>query len=179
MKCRFLKSAEHLKRHPLGKIPVLTDGGRLLLHESGAIVLYLLERFGAGYTVRTWAYIRMQVTTQFHVPHVDAWFCCIMHGSGMCCFTAGLACKELGALSAMVSSVALSLPAGCGRLQPPQHDAAGRAALLGWAFRGETELCLPLQDYMLHRFLLPPPARKPDIAAAGLQRCVRWQHATD
>jgi Glutathione S-transferase, N-terminal domain len=45
--CRFLKSAEYLKLHPLGKLPVLTDGKELLLHESGAIMLYLLERFGA------------------------------------------------------------------------------------------------------------------------------------
>ena len=71
------------------------------------------------------------------------------------------------------------LRTGRGRLQPPQHDAAGRAALLGWAFRTETELCLPLQDYMLHRFLLPPPARKPDIAAAGLQRWALRQPASE
>jgi hypothetical protein len=71
------------------------------------------------------------------------------------------------------------LPPGGGRLQPPPHDATGRAALLGWAFRAETELCLPLQDYMLHCFLLPPASRKPDVAAAGLQRCVQRQPATD
>lgn len=72
----------------------------------------------------------------------------------------------------------ISLRTGRGRLQPPPHDAAGRAVLLGWCFRAETELCLPLQDYMLHHFLLPPAARKPDIAAAGLQRCARRQPAS-
>lgn len=33
--------------HPLGKLPVIVDGG-LTLAESGAIVQYLLERYGAG-----------------------------------------------------------------------------------------------------------------------------------
>lgn len=43
---RFLKSAEYLRLHPLGKLPLLTDHEALFLHESGAIVLFLLERFG-------------------------------------------------------------------------------------------------------------------------------------
>jgi glutathione S-transferase len=33
--------------HPLGKSPVITDGG-LTVAESGAIIEYLLERYGAG-----------------------------------------------------------------------------------------------------------------------------------
>jgi glutathione S-transferase len=35
------------KVHPLGKSPVITDGGNTLA-ESGAIVEYLVERYGAG-----------------------------------------------------------------------------------------------------------------------------------
>ncbi len=42
-----LKSDEHRKRHPLGRVPVLEDGD-LLLWESGAIVEYILERYKNG-----------------------------------------------------------------------------------------------------------------------------------
>jgi glutathione S-transferase len=42
-----LKSDEHRARHPLGRVPVLEDGD-LMLWESGAIVEYVLERFGRG-----------------------------------------------------------------------------------------------------------------------------------
>jgi glutathione S-transferase len=42
-----LKRPEHLALHPLGKVPVLRDGD-LVLHESGAILQHLLERYGAG-----------------------------------------------------------------------------------------------------------------------------------
>src|SRR5258706_13937497 len=41
------RSAEHLRVHPLGKVPAIEDGG-LTMFESGAIVEYLLERHGAG-----------------------------------------------------------------------------------------------------------------------------------
>ena len=39
--------AELRRAHPLGKAPVITDGG-LTLAESGAIVEYILERYGQG-----------------------------------------------------------------------------------------------------------------------------------
>ena len=42
-----LGEPEHLELHPLGKVPVLTDGNLVLL-ESGAIVQYLLETYGHG-----------------------------------------------------------------------------------------------------------------------------------
>ena len=42
-----LKSDEHRKRHPLGRIPVLEDGD-VSIYESGAIVQYLLARYGDG-----------------------------------------------------------------------------------------------------------------------------------
>lgn len=42
-----LKSDEHRKRHPLGRIPVLEEGD-LILWESGAIVEYILERHKNG-----------------------------------------------------------------------------------------------------------------------------------
>jgi glutathione S-transferase len=42
-----LKSPEYLKLHPLGQIPVVQDGDITMI-ESGAIVEYLLERYGAG-----------------------------------------------------------------------------------------------------------------------------------
>lgn len=38
------KKPEHRKRQPFGQIPTLEDGG-LVLFESGAIVLYIAERF--------------------------------------------------------------------------------------------------------------------------------------
>jgi glutathione S-transferase len=38
------KSDEHLRRHPLGKLPVLEDGDQTLI-ESGAMVLHLADRF--------------------------------------------------------------------------------------------------------------------------------------
>ena len=42
-----LKSDEHRARHPLGRVPVLDDGG-ISLFESGAIVEYVLERHKNG-----------------------------------------------------------------------------------------------------------------------------------
>jgi len=43
----MLAPPELLKVHPLGKSPVITDGG-VTVAESGAIIEYLLERYGAG-----------------------------------------------------------------------------------------------------------------------------------
>jgi glutathione S-transferase len=42
-----LKSDEHRKRHPLGRVPVLEDGD-VSIFESGAIVEYVLARHGDG-----------------------------------------------------------------------------------------------------------------------------------
>jgi len=42
-----LKSDEHRARHPLGRVPVLTDGD-VTIYESGAIVEYILERHKNG-----------------------------------------------------------------------------------------------------------------------------------
>ena len=42
-----LKSPDYLKLNPFGKVPALTDGD-LTMFESGAIVEYLLERYGQG-----------------------------------------------------------------------------------------------------------------------------------
>jgi len=42
-----LKSEEHRARHPLGRIPVLDDGD-VRIFESGAIVEYLLAKYGNG-----------------------------------------------------------------------------------------------------------------------------------
>jgi len=42
-----LKSEEHRKRHPLGRVPVLDDGD-ITIYESGAIVDYILERHKNG-----------------------------------------------------------------------------------------------------------------------------------
>jgi len=42
-----LKSPEHLTLNPFGKVPALTDGN-LTMFESGAIVEYLVERYGQG-----------------------------------------------------------------------------------------------------------------------------------
>ena len=42
-----LKSDEHRKRHPLGRVPVLEDG-KITIYESGAIVEYLIARHSNG-----------------------------------------------------------------------------------------------------------------------------------
>lgn len=42
-----LKGPEYLKVHPLGKVPALQDDG-VTMFESGAIVEYLLEKYGKG-----------------------------------------------------------------------------------------------------------------------------------
>ena len=42
-----LKSPEHRKRHPLGRVPVLEDGD-VSIYESGAIIDYILERHAPG-----------------------------------------------------------------------------------------------------------------------------------
>jgi glutathione S-transferase len=46
-----LKSDEHRQRHPLGRIPVLEDGledGKVSIYESGAIVEYVMAKYGDG-----------------------------------------------------------------------------------------------------------------------------------
>ena len=42
-----MKSADYLALHPLGQIPALEDGA-ITMFESGAMVEYLLERYGDG-----------------------------------------------------------------------------------------------------------------------------------
>ena len=42
-----LKSDEHRERHPLGRVPVLEDG-ETSIFESGAIVEYVMARYGDG-----------------------------------------------------------------------------------------------------------------------------------
>ena len=42
-----LKSEEHRRRHPLGRVPVLEDGD-VMIFESGAIVEYVMARYGDG-----------------------------------------------------------------------------------------------------------------------------------
>ena len=42
-----MKSPEYLKVHPLGKIPAIQDGD-LTMFESGAILEYILEKYGNG-----------------------------------------------------------------------------------------------------------------------------------
>ncbi len=42
-----LKSDEHRQRHPLGRVPVLEDGD-VSIYESGAIVEYIMARYGDG-----------------------------------------------------------------------------------------------------------------------------------
>ena len=42
-----LKSEEHRRRHPLGRVPVLDDGD-VSIYESGAIVEYVMARYGDG-----------------------------------------------------------------------------------------------------------------------------------
>ncbi len=42
-----LKSDEHRRRHPLGRVPVLEDGD-VSIYESGAIIEYVMARYGDG-----------------------------------------------------------------------------------------------------------------------------------
>ena len=42
-----LRSPSYLKIHPLGRVPALRDG-EVQMIESGAMLEYLLERYGAG-----------------------------------------------------------------------------------------------------------------------------------
>jgi glutathione S-transferase len=44
---RAMRSAEYLKVHPMGRVPALEDNG-VVIHESGAIVEYILTRYGSG-----------------------------------------------------------------------------------------------------------------------------------
>ena len=44
---RALRTPEYYKIHPMGRIPVLEDGD-VRIYESGAIVQYLLARYGDG-----------------------------------------------------------------------------------------------------------------------------------
>ena len=44
---RALRTPEYYKIHPMGRIPVLEDGD-VRIYESGAIVQYLLARYGNG-----------------------------------------------------------------------------------------------------------------------------------
>ncbi|MAG00398.1 MAG: glutathione S-transferase family protein [Pseudomonadales bacterium] len=42
-----LKSDDHRARHPLGRVPVLEDGD-VMIYESGAIMEYIMARYGDG-----------------------------------------------------------------------------------------------------------------------------------
>ena len=42
-----MRSPEYLKVHPMGRVPALEDG-EVKIFESGAIVEYLISRYGAG-----------------------------------------------------------------------------------------------------------------------------------
>ena len=44
---RALRTPEYYKLHPMGRVPVLEDG-KVKIYESGAIVQYLLARYGEG-----------------------------------------------------------------------------------------------------------------------------------
>ena len=44
---KSMRTPEYLKVHPLGRVPALEDGD-LTIFESGAIVQYVLERYGDG-----------------------------------------------------------------------------------------------------------------------------------
>ena len=44
---RALRTPEYYKIHPMGRIPVLEDG-EVSIYESGAIVQYLIARYGKG-----------------------------------------------------------------------------------------------------------------------------------
>ena len=44
---RALRTPEYYKIHPMGRVPVLEDGD-IRIYESGAIVQYLLEKYGRG-----------------------------------------------------------------------------------------------------------------------------------
>lgn len=46
-KVEVIKSAEYKKLNPLGKVPAMTDDG-LTMFESGAMVQYILEKYGDG-----------------------------------------------------------------------------------------------------------------------------------
>ena len=48
---RALRTPEYYKIHPMGRIPVLEDGD-VRIYDSGAIVKYLLERYGVGKLTR-------------------------------------------------------------------------------------------------------------------------------
>ena len=49
---RALRTPEYYKIHPMGRIPVLEDG-QVRIYESGAIVQYLLARYGDGKFLQT------------------------------------------------------------------------------------------------------------------------------
>ena len=44
---KSMRSPEYLKIHPMGRVPALEDGG-VTIFESGAIVQYVLEKYGNG-----------------------------------------------------------------------------------------------------------------------------------
>lgn len=58
-------SAEYLKLHPGGKIPLLDDNGTYVF-ESGAICRYLVDAYGHG---------TLKPKTQLAQAHVDQWIC--------------------------------------------------------------------------------------------------------
>ena len=44
---KSMRTPEYLKVHPLGRVPALEDGD-LTIFESGAIVQYVLDKYGDG-----------------------------------------------------------------------------------------------------------------------------------
>ena len=60
-----LKSDEHRKRHPLGRVPVLEEG-EITIYESGAIVEYIISRHSNGE-------LKPKVTDEYF-PEYLQWF---------------------------------------------------------------------------------------------------------
>lgn len=44
---RALREPDYLKKHPMGRVPTLEDG-QVKLFESGAIIQYILSKYGKG-----------------------------------------------------------------------------------------------------------------------------------
>ncbi len=125
----------------------MTDKGGVVVNESGACLLYLLEQYGELPCINSaWPTSGAALLSAF-----KRW--CVAATSSV--------------LTLATLTPSLCRRAGNGRLEPSRSDAVARGQFLQFIFMAETELTSHLERYYWHTFQLPEDKRLPQVAQIG------------